>query len=123
MTDRREVRRTRRRIADRVWLQAFIPVDAASLSVFRLLFGGLMLVGVTRFVSEGWLQTLYVQPSFFFKYPGFAWLEVPGPVGLHVHFGVMWVAALLICVGLYTRLAFGLFGVLFLGAELYDVTN
>jgi vitamin K-dependent gamma-carboxylase len=103
--------------------RAFAPVDAASLAVFRVLFGALMAVGVARFMAEGWIDTLYVQPTFFFKYPGFTWLEVPGPTGLSVHFSLMLVAALLVSVGLWTRRAFAAFGVLFMAAELYDVTN
>ena len=44
------------------------PVDASSVAVFRILFGLVLLGGIARFVSEGWVEVLYVEPRFFFKY-------------------------------------------------------
>lgn len=52
--------------------------DAASLAVFRVFFGLMMLFGMVRFWSKGWIYSTYVEPKFHFKYFGFEWIKSPG---------------------------------------------
>ena len=54
--------------------------EAAPLAVFRILFGGVMLVSILRFWSYGWIDKLYIQPRFFFSYYGLRVGKPPGPV-------------------------------------------
>jgi vitamin K-dependent gamma-carboxylase len=54
------------------------PVDIASLVAFRIAFGALMLVAVARYFAHGWIERFFIEPTFFFKYPGFTWV-VPWP--------------------------------------------
>jgi hypothetical protein len=58
----------------------FEPIDIASLVAFRILFGLLMSASMVRFLVKGWVEELYLQPTFFFTYPGFHG-PIPGPLG------------------------------------------
>lgn len=99
------------------------PVDIASLAVFRVLFGGLMCVAAVRFIAEGWVERVYLRPSFFFKYWGFEWVQVLPAPGMTILFVVMAVSALLVMVGYRYRFAAITFFVTFVYADLCDVTN
>ena len=57
----------------------FDPLDIASLVVFRVAFGGLMLWKALRLITSGAVESDYIEPPFHFKYYGFAWVEpLPG---------------------------------------------
>lgn len=99
------------------------PVDASSVAVFRILFGLILLGGVARFVAQGWVEVLYVEPQFFFKYWGFSWVAVWPRWGMYAHYAVLAALALAITLGYRTRLAAALFFVGFTYVELMDVTN
>lgn len=119
-TDERPAARS---LAERVLTAAFRPVDVASLAALRVLFGALLFVGTTRFVLSGWIEKLYAQPTFFFKYWGFSWVEVWPLWGMYLHYGALIVLALFIALGLYTRVAVTSFLLLFAWLQLMDVTN
>lgn len=99
------------------------PVDAASLAVFRMVFGGLMLVAVIRFFAHGWIADYYQTPSHFFSYDGFTWVKPWPGAGMYVHFAAMGVLAVCIALGFYYRASVALFGLLFAYAHLIDKTN
>jgi len=42
--------------------------EAAPLAVFRIFFGFMMLISIIRFWSYGWIEKLYVQPTFWKLY-------------------------------------------------------
>jgi hypothetical protein len=92
-------------------------------AVFRILFGLVLLGGIARFVAEGWVEILYVQPQFFFKYWGFSWVTVWPRWGMYLHYAVLAALALAITLGYRTRLAAALFFLSFTYVELMDVTN
>ncbi len=102
---------------------ALRPVDVASLAVLRILFGALLFVGTSRFVLQGWVERLYGQPTFFFKYWGFSWVEVWPLWGMYLHYAALVVLALFITLGLFYRAAVTLFLLLFTYLQLMDVTN
>lgn len=98
-------------------------VDIASLAAFRIIFGLVMFVGIIRFLGTGWIEKMYSEPSWFFTYPGFAWVR-PWPTwGMYVHYGALALLALAIAIGLSYRLACALFVVGFTYTQLIDVTN
>jgi len=99
------------------------PVDAASLAAFRILFGAVMCFGALRLLASGWLDTMYVEPKWAFKYPGFGWVEAWPAWGIQLHYAVLAVLALMIAVGLYHRIATALFTIGFAYTQLIDVTN
>ena len=101
----------------------FEPVDIASLAIFRILFGLLMCISMVRFLTKGWVETLYLQPTYFFTYPGFAWVQPWPGWGMYAHVILLALLALFIALGWYYRLSTALFCVLFTYLELIDQTN
>lgn len=99
------------------------PKDIASLALFRILLGFVMSAGLLRFVLQGWVEKIYERPSFFFKFPGFEWVFVPGPTGLYLLFGITWLAAVLVTIGLYYRVAIITFFLGFTYIQLMEVTS
>ena len=106
-------------------MQQFISKQTpiSPLITFRILFGVLMMWGALRFVWNGWVEKLYVEPTFFFKFYGFHWVEVLEETGLYVLFGVVIVSALCIALGLFYRIAAIVFFLSFTYIELMDATN
>jgi vitamin K-dependent gamma-carboxylase len=102
---------------------ALRPVDIASLAAFRVIFGAVMFVSIVRFLATGWIEPMYVEPRWFFTYPGFDWVK-PWPAwGMYVHYGVLAVLALAIAAGAWHRVVTIAFALGFAYTQLIDVTN
>jgi vitamin K-dependent gamma-carboxylase len=99
------------------------PLDALSLTAFRVLFGLLTLSSSLRFLAEGWVERAFITPTFHFNFIGFEWVQVPGPWPMYALFGAMAVASLFITVGLFYRASIVVFFLLFTYVQLLDVTN
>lgn len=87
------------------WRKLFEPLDIASLVVFRIFFGLLMMVEVVRYTAFGWVQEYYIEPRFFFTFYGFGWVKPWAGNGMYVHFVVMGLAALGVTVGAWYRIS------------------
>lgn len=99
------------------------PVDLAWLAAFRFLFGLTMSVSALRFLAYGWVDDLFVRPTFHFKYWGFGWVEPLSSRGMH---GVFWALAALslaMALGLCFRAAALGFVALFTYVQLIDVAT
>ena len=96
--------------------------NAAPLAVFRVLFGVMMLVSMVRFWYNGWIEKLYLEPSFHFSYYGFEWIK---PIGnfTYLLFILCGVAALCIAIGYKYRISIVLFFIAFTYIELMDKTT
>ncbi len=81
------------------------PVDVASLVVFRVLFGAIMLIEVFRYFGHDWVARYYIYPEFFFKYYGFEWVQPWGGDGMYWHFALLGVLAVMVLLGLFYRVA------------------
>ncbi|NQY05252.1 MAG: HTTM domain-containing protein [Flavobacteriaceae bacterium] len=92
------------------------------LVVFRIGFGVLMLISIIRFWYNGWIEKLYIEPSFFFSYYGFEWVK---PLGEHTYwlFIICGVTSVMITLGLQYRLAIITFFLSFTYIELMDKTT
>lgn len=99
------------------------PVSIAPLVTFRIAFGLMMFVSTLRFWWRGWVDTVYVDPSFHFTYWGFEWVHPFGKLGMYLVFSIIALSALMIAAGLFYRLAAVLFFVFFTYVELIDVTT
>jgi len=99
------------------------PKDIAPLVTFRILFGALMLIGTLRFVWNGWIEKLYLEPTFFFKFYGFEWVEPFGEMGMYLLFTGIALGAAGIMLGLFYRFSTILFFLTFTYVELIDATN
>ena len=96
--------------------------SAAPLAVFRVLFGFMMLASIIRFWSLGWIDTLYIEPSFSFSYYGFYWLPNPGQF-VYLLFFICGASAIFVAIGYRYRVAIVLFFLSFTYIELLDKTT
>lgn len=99
------------------------PTSIAPLVSFRVLFGGIMVVSILRFLLKGWVHLLYIEPEFYFSYWGFEWVKPLGATGMYLVFALMAVSALGICLGAFYRISTSLFFLSFTYVELLDKTN
>lgn len=99
------------------------PVDNAILGIFRIFFGGLMLISLVRFVAKGWIQDLYLTPQFFFTFEGFHWVKPLPNNGMYWLFGALMLLCICIMLGLFYRVSMALFFLGFTYVELIDKTN
>lgn len=98
-------------------------VDPAWLSAFRVLYGVALSISMGRFLLYGWVERFYVQPSFHFKYWGFAWVEPLGAESMQRLFVGLCVLSLCIALGLFFRLSALLFAIGLSYVQLIDVTT
>lgn len=105
------------------WPDMNRPVSLAPLATFRITFGLLMFGSLLRFWARGWIESSYITPVFHFTYWGFGWVQPLGQTGMHLLFGALIVAALLIALGLFYRPAIVVFSLGFTYVELLDVTT
>ena len=96
--------------------------NASPLAVFRIGFGLMMLYGIIRFWSKGWIETLYLEPRFHFSYFGFEWVK---PIGNYTYllFFICGTASLCIALGFKYRVAIITFFLSFTYIELMDKTT
>ena len=96
--------------------------EAATLAVFRILFGLMMIWGIIRFWYNGWIERLYLEPAFHFSYYGFEWVK---PFGnwTYLLFVMCGIAALCITFGYKYKVAIITFFLSFTYIELMDKTT
>ena len=87
----------------------FAPVDGASLAVFRMAFGAILVWEVLRFAQMGWIDEYFIEPEFHFTYGGFRWVRPLPGWGMHALFGGLGLLATAIALGAWTRLSAALF--------------
>ena len=96
--------------------------SSAPLAVFRVAFGLLMFISMIRFWALGWIDKLYIQPSFFFSYYGFEWIKPLGGLTYFLFF-ICGLSALCVAVGLRYKWAIITFFLSFTYIELMDKTT
>ena len=96
--------------------------EAAPLAAFRILFGLLMFVSIIRFWYHGWIEKLYIVPTFHFKYYGLEFIEVPGQ-WTYLLFIICALSALCISLGYLYRYTSAIFFLSFTYIELMDKTT
>ena len=96
--------------------------NSAPLAVFRVFFGIMMLFGIIRFWHHGWIEKLYLQPTFHFSYYGFEWVK---PIGNYTYllFVISGLSAAFVALGFKYRLAIITFFLSFTYIELMDKTT
>ncbi|GAB1421168.1 HTTM domain-containing protein [Anaerolineales bacterium] len=81
-----------------------------------------MFISILRFILNGWIDSLYYQPDFHFKYLGLEWVKILPEPGLYVVFFLLLISCILIVLGAYYRVSMTLFFLLFTYIELLDKT-
>ena len=107
----------------RPWTERlFDPIDNASITVFRICFGAIMLWEVSRYFRSGWIESHWIAPQFFFKFYGFEWVT-PWPGNwMYLHFVFLGALAVCITLGLWFRASTILFFPAFTYIFLLDQT-
>lgn len=90
---------------------------------FRIVFGSLMGIGAVRFMLSDWIEHLYLEPHFFFKYYGFECVQPFNELGMYLLFGAIATSAFCMMLGLFYRLAAAVFFLTFSYSELIDASN
>lgn len=98
-------------------------VDIAPLVVFRIIFGLLGAFSAVRFMFYGWVERLYITPSFHFHYQGFHWISTLPGKWMYLPFILMVAAGIAIALGYFYRVAAVLFFLTFSYVELLDKAN
>lgn len=99
----------------------FKETSILPLVAFRIIFGCLMLIGSIRFLSNGWVKQLYIQPKFYF---GFVAGIQPLPGNwMYLPFVLMILASLGILLGAWYRFSATLAFLSFTYVEILDKTN
>lgn len=101
----------------------FRPIDGASLAVFRIAFGAVLLVAVGRYFAHGWIEQFFLRPSLFFPYEGFAWLAPLPSRAMYGVYALMCASAAGVLLGFHYRASVVLLGILFSYTHLIDKTN
>ncbi len=86
-------------------LRLLRPVDIASLVVFRIAFGAIVLWEVSRYLGQGWVRQLYVDPIYNFPFEGFEWVIPLPALGMIGVFAFLGLCAFLVMIGFLYRLA------------------
>ncbi|MFD2561634.1 HTTM domain-containing protein [Aquimarina rubra] len=96
--------------------------EAAPLAVFRIFFGLMMLISIIRFWGYGWIEKLYIKPTFFFSYYGFDFVK---PIGVYTYliFALCGISSVFIAIGYKYRIAIIIFFLSFTYIELMDKTT
>ncbi len=81
-----------------------------------------MFYSIIRFWLKGWIETLYIQPSFHFSYYGFDWVK-PLDNYTYMLFLICGLSAFLVAIGFKYRLSILLFFLSFTYIELMDKTT
>ena len=105
------------------WARFFDPVDGASIAVFRVLFGAIMIIEVLRYSYYGWIESYYIAPKFHFTYYGFGWVKPWPGNGMYWHFGVMGLGAFGVMLGAWYRISTALLFLTFTYVFLLDQAN
>lgn len=87
----------------------FKPVDIASIILFRIAFGLIMLWEVWRYIDHHWIERLFIDPPFHFTYYGFSWISPWSGDGMYYHFFALGILAISIAYGFFYRITTTLF--------------
>ena len=95
--------------------------NSSPLVIFRIGFGLMMFFSILRFWSKGWIDKIYVKPSFHFTYYGFEWIEQLGEY-TYILFLICAISAFFITIGLKYRISIIIFFLSFTYIELLEKT-
>ncbi|SEN70362.1 Vitamin K-dependent gamma-carboxylase [bacterium A37T11] len=91
----------------------------APLAVYRIAIGLMLFLSIVRFWAKGWISQLYIVPHYFFPFYGFEFVK---PLGIYTYgiFALCAIAALLVAIGLFYRVASVVLFLSFTYIELMD---
>jgi hypothetical protein len=96
--------------------------SGSSLAVLRIGFGVMMFISMIRFWSKGWIDKVYIQPNFHFKYYGFEWVNSLGNY-TYLLFAICAISSLFVALGFKYRWSIVVFFLSFTYIELIEKTT
>jgi len=81
------------------------PVDASTIAAFRILFGSVMVWGMSQYFYSGRIGFLFIDREFHFTYPFLSFIKPWPGDGMYYHFALTGFAAFLVAIGLFYRFA------------------
>jgi hypothetical protein len=97
-------------------------ISVAPLVIFRIGLGIMLFLGTIRFWLNGWIESLYITPKYFFPYYGFDFV-VPLGSSTYMLFFVCGISALFVALGFFYRLSSIILFLSFTYIELIDKTT
>jgi len=83
----------------------FKPVDISSIVFVRITFGILLFLKVGSYLVSGYIDQIWLQPDYHFKYYGFHWVGVLPADYMYLLVATVSLSALFIAVGLFYRIS------------------
>jgi vitamin K-dependent gamma-carboxylase len=99
------------------------PVDGAWLAAFRLLYGVVMAISILRLISYGWVERVFADSRFHFKYWGFEWVEPLSGAHMQTLAWVLAALALAVAAGFGTRWTMAVFALGLCYVQLLDAST
>ncbi|MFN0061732.1 MAG: HTTM domain-containing protein [Myxococcaceae bacterium] len=99
------------------------PRDIAALAAFRFALGAVIAISAARFLAYGWVDTLFVRPTFHFTYWGLSWVRPLSGPAMHALFVAIGVLGACVALGFLYRLVTPLLFLAFTYVQLIDVAN
>ncbi len=90
---------------DKLITSLFRPVDISSIIFVRIALGLLLFIQVGSYLFTGFIDQIWLQPDYHFKYYGFHWVRVLSGVYLYSIVAIVSVAALFIALGFLYRIS------------------
>lgn len=87
---------------------------------YRIAFGIMMALSIIRFWRNGWIEKIYITPSFHFSYYGFEWVKPLGETGMYVLYITIFLSAVFIALGFLYRISSIVFFMSFTYVELIE---
>ncbi|MCA9075986.1 MAG: HTTM domain-containing protein [Planctomycetaceae bacterium] len=95
--------------ADRNSGRLFVQVPIDSLVAFRVWLGMMMMLDVASYFRNKWIDSVFIEPAFLFKYYGFEWIHPWPGAGMYLHFAALLILAGCMTLGLFYRVTSLLF--------------
>jgi len=85
------------------------PVDISSIVFFRIVFGIILFLQVGAYIFSGYVDQIWIEPDYHFKYYGFHWVGVLTGNYLYSVVAIVSISALFIAIGFLYRISALLF--------------
>ena len=63
----------------------------------------MMAISTLRFILKGWVEDLYITPTYYFTYYGFDWVKPLDGSYMYLLFAVLFISSVLIMIGFLYR--------------------
>ena len=103
--------------------QFFLPVDNASITLFRIGFGAMFSWWAWDYLATGLVHSIYIEPKFHFTYLPFDWVHPFRSNGMIAVFLAIVLLGILVCAGVFYRWSSLLLALSFTYVFLLERTN